>query len=51
MTIVHTLPVCWRNAASPKASVVQLETMQIGALRRAMQIGATMQIGAQRVAT
>ena len=32
-------------------SVVQLETMQIGALRRAMQIGATMQIGAQRVAT
>ena len=30
---------------------VRLETMQIGALRRAMQIGATMQIGAQQVAT
>ena len=32
-------------------SVVQRETMQIGARERGMQIGAAMQIGAQREAT
>ena len=34
-----------------KLSVVQRETMQIGARERDMQIGAAMQIGAQREAT
>ena len=32
-------------------SVVQLETMQIGALERGMQIGASMHIGALREAS
>ena len=35
----------------PSRSVVQLETMQIGALERGMQIGASMHIGALREAS